>query len=346
MENNGKITYQFPRRLRRSSRVVIQRANDILEEYAAQGFVLTLRMLYYKFVARGFLKNTQRNYKRLGGIIGKARLMGRLSWDGIEDRTRWVRDLQKFAGPQDALDKLAEWYHVDMWKNQAWRPEVWVEKDAVSGIIAGVCEENDVPWFSCRGYTSLSEMWRASERLKAHAAGGQKPFIIHFGDHDPSGIDMSRDITERLQQTFMAGCDFVRAALTMEQVREFNPPPNPAKVTDSRYKVYVEKYGDESWELDALEPAKFRELVLERIEPLKNKKRWKADAEERERVREQLKGIGREWKDIAANKERLETMGQELAAAQTTIDGQNGSISDLHGRVAKLRKELAEKRKK
>lgn len=300
-----KIRYKSPGGMRNSSRLTVKRANRILDEYRPQGFVLTLRQLYYQFVARGWLPNKQRAYKRLGAIIGNARLAGLIDWEDIEDRSRSLSLLQHFAGPQDALDKLASWYHVDMWASQEWRPEVWIEKDALSGVIMGVCGENDVPYFSCRGYTSLSEMWRASERLKRWIAAGQKPYIIHLGDHDPSGIDMSRDITERLQETFMADCHFVRVALTMDQVEEYQPPPNPAKVTDSRYRVYVENYGDESWELDALNPAKFRDLIESEVAGLKDEKAWAKDKKRKEEVRSQLVEIAADWESLGTNKKRL-----------------------------------------
>ncbi len=346
-----KINY-VPKRFTKGHSNTIERANAILDEYAAQGFVLTLRQLYYQFVARGFIPNRQKSYKRLGGIIGDARLAGRIDWDYLEDRSRNLSTLQHFDGPQDALDKLASWYHVDMWANQEWRPEVWIEKDALSGVIAGVCKENDVPYFSCRGYTSLSEMWRASLRLKRNMESGQKPFIIHFGDHDPSGIDMSRDITDRLRRTFMADCTFERVALNMDQVREYDPPPNPAKVTDSRYKAYLALYGDESWELDALEPTKFRKLVEGQLEGLRDQVQWDKDAKEKAKVTKQLKEIAGEWSEIPANKRKVADLQKIVEAANRT--GWNGVdnskllwqyVEDLGGERSRLEVELAKSEK-
>jgi len=331
------IRYSIPKLLRRDARVMVKRANDILAEYEAQGLVLTLRQLYYQFVARGFLANKQKNYKKLGRVIGDARLMGRVSWDSIEDRTRSLKLLEHFAGPQEALDKLARWYAVDLWQNQQWRPEVWIEKDALTGVIEKVCDENDVPYFSCRGYTSLSEMWRASERLKRWLSAGQRPFIIHFGDHDPSGVDMSRDIFARLSQTFGADCDFERVALTMAQVEEHQPPPNPVKQTDSRYKAYVAEFGvEECWELDALEPSKFRELIEVALSPLRDQATWDADLKERERVREQLKEIGREWEGIPQRK-------KDLAASLRKVSALAAKVSELEDSLKKARKKRKNK---
>lgn len=309
-----KIRYRQPKFHRRDARVMIKRANDILAEYEQHGLILTLRQLYYQFVARDFIENNVKSYQKLGKIIGDARLAGLVDWERLEDRTRNLKLLEHFNGPQDALDKLASWYHVDMWENQAWRPEVWIEKDALAGVIQKVCEENDVPYFSCRGYTSLSEMWRASMRLRRWIDAEQTPFIIHFGDHDPSGMDMSRDIVSRLQDTFMADCKFERVALNMDQIWEYKPPPNPAKVTDSRYKSYVHNFGKESWELDALEPKKFRELVEEQLVAIRDDKKWEEDRKLKEQTRKKIEEIGREWSTITSNKEQIETLQKRVTA--------------------------------
>lgn len=315
----GKICYTS-KVFTKGHRNTILRANAILEEYSKQGFVLTLRQLYYQFVARGFIPNRQKSYKRLGGIIVDARLAGKIDWDHLEDRTRNLKTLQHFDGPQDALDKLYNWYHVDMWSNQKCRPEVWIEKDALAGVIQGVCQENDVPYFSCRGYTSLSEMYGAAERLKRHERDGHQPYIIHLGDHDPSGIDMSRDIFDRLGKVFGAWFQFKRVALTMDQVEEYNPPPNPAKVTDSRYNKYLVKYGDESWELDALEPSKFRSLIEDELAGVRDQAQWDKDAKEAARIKAQLKELSGDWASVAANKRSVKKLNAEVEKLTKEIE--------------------------
>lgn len=325
-----KIRY-IDKRFNRGHTNTILRANQILEEYVAQGFVLTLRQLFYQFVARGFIKNATKSYKRLGGIIGDARLAGRIDWEHIEDRSRSIKAMQHFDGPQDALNKLVDWYHLDMWNNQKYRPEVWIEKDALTGVIRGVCQENDVPYFSCRGYTSLSEMWRASMRLRSYMRQGYTPYIIHMGDHDPSGIDMSRDIVDRLRDTFLSDCTFTRVALNMDQVEEYNPPPNPAKVTDSRYKAYVAEYGDESWELDALEPTKFRELIELELGLIRDQEVWDKTVKECDKVRTRLQEIAEDWEDVAENKRKLAAVEEEVAVL-------TGKLSKLNRRNKKKRK--------
>lgn len=254
-----------------SSLQIIQIANKIIKEYAAQGYDLTLRQLYYQFVARGLIANKQTEYKRLGSIINDARLAGYIDWLTIVDRTRNVQSNPHWDGPKDIVEACVQSFQIDKWAGQENRIEVWIEKDALVGVIENVCRRNDVSFFSCRGYTSQSEMWGAAQRLIAYE---QHPVIIHLGDHDPSGIDMTRDIRDRLS-LFMEGyIEVHRIALNMDQVEQYDPPPNPAKITDSRAEKYIKKYGGESWELDALEPKVLEDLIDDKIAEFKDEELW------------------------------------------------------------------------
>lgn len=253
---------------------IVARANGIIAEYSAQGFDLTLRQLYYQFVSRAWIANSDKEYKRLGGIITDARLVGLVDWDAIVDRTRNLKSLTHWGSPQELVLNASKQYRVDKWATQPFRVEVWIEKDALAGVFAGVCQSLDVPYFSCRGYTSASEMWAAGRRLREYRRRDQTPLILHFGDHDPSGIDMSRDIRARLA-LFAEGEVLVRRrALNMPQVERYNPPPNPAKVSDGRAKRYIAKYGTSSWELDALEPSVLANLVTTGVAKVRDEEKW------------------------------------------------------------------------
>lgn len=299
-----KIVYNV-KKFTPAHRKIINKANEFLEDFAKGGFQVTLRTLYYKFVKSNLIPNTEQDYKRLGRIVGEARLAGLIDWEHLEDRMRNLDRLSSWASPQESLTWLSRIFHIDMWKDQPYRPEVWIEKDALSGIIRGVCEENDVPFFCCRGYTSLSEMWRASMRLRSHEKGGQKPHIIHLGDHDPSGMDMSRDIEERLTRTFNARCTFRRVALNIDQIEAFKCPPNPAKVTDARFKKYKEEFGEKSWELDALEPPTIRQLIEEQINAIRDEAQWKIDEASHRNSVEQLRYVAAEWTTIPTQRDRI-----------------------------------------
>ncbi len=261
----GRIAYKETR-FSAASEARIHQANVILAEYQDKGFDLTLRQLYYQFVARGLIDNNQREYKNLGSLVNDARLAGRIDWNSIVDRTRDLRGRPHWANPADIVKACAQSFSIDLWEGQPVRPEVWIEKDALVGVIEPVCRSLDVSYFSCRGYVSQSEMHEAAhDRIAPRESEDQRTVILHLGDHDPSGIDMTRDIEDRL---LMFGCndlEVLRIALTMEQVQEFNPPPNPAKLSDARAQGYVDKYGDESWELDALSPETIAELITKHV---------------------------------------------------------------------------------
>ena len=280
-----------------ASYALVQTCNGIIAEYQAQGFTLTLRQLYYQLVSRDIIANKQTEYKRLGSIVNDARLAGMIDWMAIEDRTRELRSLSRWDSPADIVEAVAKQFHMDLWVGQKYRPEVWIEKDALVGVIEGVCNELDVPHFSCRGYTSQSEMWVGAMRLKKHVRAGQIPIIFHLGDHDPSGKDMTRDIFDRMRM-FMGGTKLERLALNMDQVEKYNPPPNPAKLTDSRCQGYIAEFGDESWELDALEPSVIAALIRTNVMALVNKKLFKERLDERKEHRQTLQAAADRWAEV------------------------------------------------
>lgn len=250
------------------------------------------------------IPNNMKSYKRLGSIINDARLAGMIDWRAIEDRTRNLEKNPTWDSPSAMIADDAQVFHIDLWEDQKYRVEVWIEKDALVGVIEGVCRELDVPFFSCRGYTSQSEMWAAGMRLSRYTKQKQRPVIFHFGDHDPSGKDMTRDITDRLEM-FMGGVRLERLALNMDQVEQYNPPPNPAKTTDSRYSAYIAEFGAESWELDALEPRVIAALIRDNIRRFLEKPKWDARVEERAESRRKLQLIADNW-------ERIEEIVEEL----------------------------------
>lgn len=267
-----KMAYKYFNFHKKTLEIIVI-ANNIIEEYKNQGYALTLRQLYYQFVARGYLDNKQKNYAKLGSIINDARLAGMVDWNAIEDRTRNLRGITHWDSPSDIIEAAVSSYHIDRWQNQDSEVEVWIEKDALVGVIERVCASFDVSFFSCRGYVSQSEMWRAAQRHLYYEQNNKKVILLHLGDHDPSGLDMTRDIQERL---YMFGTDthVDRIALNMDQIEELNPPPNPAKITDSRFIKYLDEYGSKSWELDALEPQYISNLIEKKVKSIINISKW------------------------------------------------------------------------
>lgn len=344
-----KIEYT-PKKFKPQTLRVIAQAEIICQDYAAQGFDLTVRQLYYQFVARGLIPNNQKEYTNLKDIVNDARMAGLLDWNHIVDRTRNLRSLSHWDSPADMVLGASQQFRTDKWARQPSRVEVWIEKDALVGVLETACEPLDVPYFSCRGYTSASEIWRAAQRLNRYRWAGQNVIILHLGDHDPSGIDMTRDIQDRLRlitgkdgtnhlrdllrEEIKAGridadaedykekattwlnsvvddwgdIQVRRIALTMDQVEEYQPPPNPAKTTDARSGQrqdgsirpgsYIDEFGHESWELDALDPATLTALIQDEITAFRDDDLWDADIEEEESNSERLARIGEQWDDI------------------------------------------------
>lgn len=290
-----------PKKFKPSSKVKIAMAKKIILDYAGQGFELTLRQLYYQFVARDLIPNSQREYKNLGSIINDARLAGDLPWDAIVDRTRSLRANSHWTSPASIMQGAARSYAIDKWEGQPTRIEVWIEKDALVGVISDVCDLLDVPYFSCRGYTSQSEMWNAAQRLIGYEQdGGQETVILHLGDHDPSGIDMTRDIQDRLR-LFGAETEVRRIALNRDQIDRYDPPPNPAKTTDARAADYVAEHGPNSWELDALEPRVLIDLVREEVFGERDRAFWDEKIEEEDEDRKRLTAIADNWDDLESH---------------------------------------------
>lgn len=254
----------------RKSRVLTERINEILASYGAQGYKLTLRQLYYQLVSRDIVANNIKSYNAIGNVVSQGRLAGLIDWSMIEDRVRNPVANMHWGSPAEILRAAERSYYRDRWEDQGFYVEVWCEKDAVSNIIEPVCRKLDVTFMANRGYSSQSAMYEAYQRISNAEGAGRTPWIIYLGDHDPSGIDMTRDIKERLGTFLYAeGATFrnvQRIALNMDQVKQYNPPENPAKQTDSRFESYVREYGESSWELDALEPSVLSALVQEAIE--------------------------------------------------------------------------------
>lgn len=284
-----------------SSVDLIERANVILREMRAMGYTLTVRQLYYQFVARDWIKNNLNSYKRLASVIDDARKAGLIDWDAIEDRTRYLREFATYTSPADFLQQRVNGYIEDLWRNQDVYVEVWIEKDALIGVIERPCNEWRIPYFACRGYASSSELYTAGKRLETMRACGKHVVVLHLGDHDPSGIDMTRCNADWIETySRSAGIDLQRLALNYDQVETYNPPPNFAKETDSRFGDYVEAFGTESWELDALNPRVIEDLINGAVDSLVDHEQFDIDRQMEQQNKKSLEAIRENWSDLLA----------------------------------------------
>lgn len=274
----------------------ILKADEIVKEYAAKGYELTLRQLYYQFVARGIIPNNEREYKKLGDAVSDGRVAGLIDWDRITDRMRQIERLPCWDGPADIVDACARQFRIDKWERQPYYVECWIEKDALVGVIEPICRELEIPYMACRGYMSISSIWEAGyKRFKPELARGKDCLLLYMGDHDPSGIDMTRDIQDRMDRFAGSGVEVKRLALHYEQVQTFNPPPNPTKLTDSRAAGYLKDFGETCWELDALDPEYISNLVAEAVMAVRDDNEWDAAMLEQQSHRNNLLNISKYW---------------------------------------------------
>lgn len=305
------------------AKALVQRCSGIVTSFQAQGFKMTLRQLYYQLVKDNVIRNEEKQYKRLSGLLSDARLTGRVDWEAIEDRIRVPRIPQDFKDLGDLVDTALNAYRLDRWAGQENYVELWVEKDALAGILAPIAREYHVPMMVNRGYSSQTAMYDAGQRFLNACYGKdlpyktlldvarkdgskldedarerlskiryldktslpdqpkRRPILLYLGDHDPSGEDMVRDIGARLYM-FGIEVDVRKVALTTEQVEEYDPPPNPAKMRDPRAAEYVDKHGATSWEVDAIPPDALDRIIREALDDV-------VDAEKMEEIKAQEK---------------------------------------------------------
>jgi hypothetical protein len=259
----------------------IDKINLVIEEYAEKGIrSLTLRQLFYQFLTRGWHLNNERSYILLCEAAKIGRLHGLIDWDAIEDRSRSLIDFATWSSPADSISEAAECYREDYWARQRYRPEVWIEKQALIGIIEDVVQdEYRAPLYTPRGYDSISQIYEAGKRFAEHIANGQTPIILHLGDHDPSGIHMSVDIKTRLSLFAGEDIEVRRLALNIDQVRKRKLDPNYAKMSDTRSPDYVRQFGKKCWELDALPPEVLVDLVRDGLQELIDDDEWESSKE-------------------------------------------------------------------
>lgn len=291
------------------SKRVLQRidlANSILESYARQGYSVTLRSLYYQLVVRNDIENSLQSYKRLVDTLSKARLAGLIDWKSFEDLERPLQGgYGGYDSPHQYFSDLENGYFRDRWEGQENYVEVWVEKNAQLGVISQPCNRLRVRYMSCKGYLSQTAQYEAGKRMQRMARQGRTCHVLHLGDHDPSGIDMTRDNDERLDMFAQGhGVNLTRIALHMHQIEELNLPHNPAKMTDSRIGGYVARFGKKSWELDALEPSYTDALITRHIEELIDTATLnnviQREREEAEEVDETARALGEHYDEIRA----------------------------------------------
>lgn len=250
-------------KFRPDSLAKIEKMAEIVGEYEEHGLTLTARQLYYQFVSRDIIPNTQSEYKKLTALLTDARYAGLIDWDAIEDRGRVPEIPSQWPDIRALVSSALRAYRLPRWEGQGKYVELWVEKQALAGVLSPLAWRFHVTLMVNKGYSSASAMYEAAQRMKRRDE--PENIVFYLGDHDPSGEDMVRDVRDRLCEFGVEGLHVTKIALTMDQVDQYQPPPNPAKLTDSRATAYIAKHGDKSWEVDALPPDVLSRLITNAI---------------------------------------------------------------------------------
>lgn len=279
--------------------------NEIMSDYAEQGYDLSLRQLFYQLVSRDIISNSQKQYKNLGTLVNDGRLAGILDWSQIVDRGRELVEPPHWDDPADIVRSAARSFRIDKWEGQENHVLVSVEKQALEGVLEPVCKRLDVDFIANKGYSSQSTMWNLGRKLLDMRDDHDKNIVVlYLGDHDPSGLDMDRDVAKRLALFSEGPVEFARLALRWEQIEELKPPENPAKLTDSRSGKYVAEFGDSSWELDAIEPKALDEIVTLAVQSYLDMDLWEEAREKERRMRTNLAAFSDNYVELV---EYLET---------------------------------------
>lgn len=371
----SKETFSDKLHLNKKNEQQLEIINSIIREYAKEGYRLTLRQLYYQLVSRDIIANQLKEYAKLSNLLVQGRMAGIVDWDAIEDRIRVPYIPYSVDGIEDAIQDTIEQYRLDRQENQEVYIEMWVEKDALSGVLKRITSHYHINLMVNRGYSSCTAMHDAYERFVEKLKLGKKVVLLYLGDHDPSGLDMDRDIKERLKEfiinsselknvwhekanghwnnkkkefddteddfsyflseveewfenlglegkererfyelededhpfplmdkiyafkIFSENLEVRRIGLTSEQIKKYNPPTNPAKFKDPRAKDYVERFGKNSWEVDALNPKILHELVRKNVEEIIDMDKFEEKIKQEEKDKEKLE----EFKDANIN---------------------------------------------
>jgi hypothetical protein len=255
------VSYQTSHiKRQRSTKAEVEVRREALLEIIDGGRPMTVRQVFYQATVRGLVEKAESGYAKVQTDLTVMRRDGSLPYDWLADNTRWQRKPRTFDSVESALQETARFYRKSLWTSADSYVEIWLEKDALSGVIYPVTSMYDVPLMVARGYASLSFLYNAAEYINTLYV---PTYIYHAGDFDPSGVNAGEKIEETLRELAPdAEIFFERIAVTPEQINEWDLPTRPTKASDTRSKGF----GAISVELDAIEPNQLRQLVQDAIE--------------------------------------------------------------------------------
>ena len=270
----------------RRSSANMQEIRQALRAILSEDHPMTVRQVFYRAVSAKVIDKTEGEYKQtIVRLLTDMRRSGEIPFGWITDNTRWMRKPRTYHSLRGMLEVTKQTYRRALWDSQASYVEVWLEKDALAGVLYEQTEIWDVPLMVTRGYPSVSYLFAAGSTIRDQ---GKPAFLYYLGDHDPSGRDITR-ATEAGLREFAPDAEiyFERLAVTEEQIRLLHLPTRPTKATDSRGKHFQ----GESVEVDAIPSSVLRALVQQAIEQHVNERELQRLREIERQEREALENV-------------------------------------------------------
>jgi hypothetical protein len=272
---------------RRSTKDEVERRRWLLYGIVADMRPMTVRQVFYQATIRGLVEKTESGYDKVQNDLTIMRKEDGLPYGWIVDHTRRRRKPYTCNSIAEALETITQ-YRRALWRDVEEHVEIWIEKEALVGVVEPITERYDVPLMPARGYASLSFLNEAAEY---YDGTGKDIFVYHFGDYDPSGQDAARDVEEKLTEMSFSDIYFEQIAVLPQQIVEWNLPSRPTKASDSRTPRWRAAGRGESVELDAIEPGRLRQLVEDVINKHLPKEQLRVLLAAEESERTQLRGL-------------------------------------------------------
>lgn len=241
---------------------------DIVEEFKP----MTVRQVFYQAVSHGLIDKSEAEYKQtVVRLLTRMRKNKEMPAGWIADTSRWMRKPITHDSLQDMLEDSVNLYRRALWRDQSEYVEVWLEKEALSGVLLPIASRWDVPLMITRGYPSFTFLSEAAAAMREQIKAGKEVTLYYFGDHDPSGVDIPRHVEQELERLIaphsrtdpaspaygLKFINFERVAVNLEQIVSLGLQTRPTKKTDTRAKGFK----GESVEVDAIHPHTLRDMA-------------------------------------------------------------------------------------
>jgi len=275
---------------------LIAAAKAILEEIQPA----SIRAVCYRLFVAGLIPTmAKNNTNAVGRLLVGAREDGVIPWAWVVDETREAERISAWNNPEEIIRAAIQGYRKDYWTAQPERVEVWSEKGTVRGTLAPVLNEYGVTFRVMHGYGSATSLHDIAEET---AENDKTLTVLYVGDWDPSGLHMSEiDLPRRLER-YGGSLNIIRVALNADDVAAGTGLPSfevETKSKDPRYKWFLDRYGRQCWELDALSPVTLRQRVDDEIFALLDVDTWNRAIEVEAAERESMQNILGTWKSIS-----------------------------------------------